>query len=100
MQTFLPKLHQAFTRRSGDLGNLTNSIDPQIVAKTSNAITSCLSSTFGKDASITLWGGGGRAFGFTINPSIPGLSGGTSNLVSATVARYFQVLPWDADVDF
>jgi len=93
LQTFLPKLHQAFMRRSGDLGNLANSIDPQIVAKTSNAITSCLSSTFGKDASITLWGGGGTAFGFTINPNIPLISGGTSNMVSATMARYLKIAP-------
>ena len=58
------------------------------------------SKTFGKDASITLWGGNGQAFGFTINPNMPFMSGGISNMISASFTRYLQLIPMNDNVKF
>ncbi len=98
IQESLPKLLAAFMARRGELGDLARSIDPQIVAKTSQVITSALSRVFGDDSSITLWGGGFTAFGLTFNPGI--VSGGTSAMVSSSVMYYQQLLPWGTDIRF
>ncbi|MHC4443791.1 MAG: RHS repeat domain-containing protein [Planctomycetota bacterium] len=103
LQTFLPRLQQAFMQRSGEIGAMANSIDPQIVAKLSNAITTCLSKAFGQIESVTFWGGFGfvetsDAFGFTITPDL--VSGGTSDWISTSIMGYRQIIPWKKQVDF
>ena len=108
IQTFLPKLHRAFTQRSGAIGAVTSSIDPQIITKASNVLTralSALSSPFSSESSITLWSGGwseegGRTFGFTYSPGL--LSGGHSKMMSTSFQYYLKLHPWGEgnDVDF
>jgi len=97
IQTFLPRLHQAFMQRSGDIGAVANSIDPQIITKASNTLTKALSETFGSKSSVTLWGGNGKAFGVTFAPGFA--SGGQSKMMSTSMQHYWKLLP-SGTVDF
>jgi len=91
VETFLPRLHQAFMARSGDIGEVANSISPELVSQSSSILTQALSKGL-SGSSITFWGGHGTdAFGITFSPGITSTANSRNLYVS--YQRYWKLFP-------
>jgi len=91
VEDFLPRLHEAFMARKGDIGQVARNLNPEIVAKASGVLTKGLSKGM-SGSSVTFWGGqGNNAFGITFSPGL--VSGGRSRNISVSYQYYWLLWP-------